>query len=412
MTKDVLFAKQPIFDADNNLYGYEILYRNDEDSNKAVFSDGKLATSELLVNYCSGLIDDAIGPYVKIFINMTRELIFSSSFIPLPPDRIVIEILEDVEVDVDLLVRISELKENGYSFALDDYTFDARFDDLLTLVDYVKMDIVSLQADEIEERYSRLLEHTRQCEKMPTILAEKIETHAIHQACKNIGFLLFQGYFLARPEMVYGKKLVPSGQNALRLVAALQQEDITISAVCDLIVQDVQQSYLILKIVNSPICNLPRKIQSIQEGVIFLGLKQVKQWAIVMALTGCSSSPPELFRILLERAKTCELYAKELERNDFDKSYTAGLFSGLDLVMQSDKVWLLQQIGITQEMSDAILEFKGPIGKILEQVIELEKGSLERLDELKVQNIKALMNANLEATTWARDLFSMINQEK
>ena len=408
MNKDVLFAKQPILDANNNLYGYEILYR-DSELNQANITDGKKATTELLINYCSGLVDETTGPYVKIFINLNRGLILSDCFFPLPPNRLVIEILEDIEIDVDLLVKISELKSRGYSFAIDDYKFEKKFDDLLVLVDFIKIDILDMEPSEISNNYKQLKERGLLNQKnKPIILAEKVETEEVYNICKTLGFSLFQGYYLARPTMVFGKKLVASSNNALRLMAALQQQDITMEAVSELISQDVQQSYLILKIVNSPICHFPRKIESIHEGIVYLGLKQIKQWAMVLALTGNSNTPIELFRMLLERAKTCEIYAQITNSPNIEKCFTAGLFSGLDLVLKADKSWLLEQVGISADITEAILNYQGTIGRILDITLKLEQGNLEELQTLKKDHKDALMEANLEATKWVTELFPMI----
>jgi len=409
MIKDVLFAKQPIFDAENSLFGLEILYRNNQD-NHAVINDGKLATTELLVNYCSGLLDGATGSYVKVFVNLNRDLILSDWFFPLPPGRIVIDITGDVIVDVDFLVRISELKTRGYSFALENYQFDSQFDDLLALVDYIKMDISTFHPDEIGDKY-RLLKHEKLAgfRNPPVILATKVETEEIHEICTDVGFSLFQGYFLARPTMVYGKKIVPSSQNALRLLTALQKEDVTIEEVSDLVSQDVQQSFLILKIVNSPICNFPRKIESIKEGITYIGLKQVKQWAMVLAITGSSKVPKELFRMLLERAKTCELYALNLSLPNIDRYFTTGLFSGLDLVLQADKHWLLDQVSLSKEVVSAILNYEGCIGNLLQNVIDLEEGRLEKLESISGESNQLLIDANLQAMKWTSELIPVMN---
>lgn len=408
MPKSALFAKQSILDANNNLYGFEILYRN-SDVNAASFDDGTLATAELLVNYCGGLIDSKFGPYVKIFINLTKELIFSDYFFPLPPQSLVIEIPNDIDIDIDLLVRISELKNNGYSFALNGYTFEPQFDDLLSLVDYIKLDTIALSPEEIGERYEKLKKNVLQDNKRdPIILAEKVETEEVHEICKNLGFYLFQGYFLAQPKIVYGKKLEPKGQNTLRLVAALQQQDITIKAVCELISQDVQLSYLILKIVNSPLCQLMQRIDSLQHGITYLGLKQVKQWSMILALTSNSNAPLEVFRLLLERAKSCELYSVRLGGFDPSISFTVGLFSGLDIVFHADKSWLLQQIGLSKKITDAILGYEGATGKVLEHIVMLEKGQLEELENLNIENKSALIGISLESTKWADELISMI----
>lgn len=127
---DLLFARQPIFDGNNKLYGYELLYRSIH-PNQAIFDDGNKATSELLVNYCGGILNDQESPYVKIFINLTRNLILSEYFFPIQPERVVIEILENTLVDDELVEKVKELKKLGYEFALDDYSFLPEYDPLV-----------------------------------------------------------------------------------------------------------------------------------------------------------------------------------------------------------------------------------------------------------------------------------------
>lgn len=399
----VLFAKQPLYDAANNLFGYEILYR-DTSTGTASFQDGCQATRELLVNYCSGILDDSTGPYVKVFINLTKELIMSDSFFPLSPDRLVIEILEDTQVDDDLILRISDLKQQGFNFALDDYVVEDRFDLLLPLVDYVKVEIIDLDKAQLAERFQGLMSKTKKlCRQTPILLAEKVEDEKVYTQCKELGFQLFQGYYLAHPENVYGKKVAANSQNALRIVSKLQQEDISVEEISSLVSMDVKLTFQLLKIINSPLCRLPRKIESLQEAVVMLGLKQIKRWAMVMALTGNESTPKALFQILLQRARTCELFALKTNSKSPEKCFTCGLFSGIDAVMHADKEWLLNQIQLSDDIVRAVLHCTGDIGRVLQYVMLLEAGEFEKLDSLSVQEKQALNESHAEATTWANE---------
>ena len=152
-TNDLLFARQPIFDNKKELYGFELLYR-DNDPNAAFIEDGDKATSALLVNYCGSIIDDdEEGPYVKIFINLTRNLLLSDYFFPLEPSRIVVEILEDVKVDQELINRVIDLKAKGYQFALDDYEFTDDFDKLIPFMDYIKVELLNYHLNNLNKKW-------------------------------------------------------------------------------------------------------------------------------------------------------------------------------------------------------------------------------------------------------------------
>ena len=405
--KDLLFARQPILDANNKLYSFELLYRG-VDPNSAIFEDGSKATCEVLLNYCSGILNDDTAPDVKIFINLTRHLLFSDFFFPVGSSRLIIEILENTVVDDSLISRIKFLKKKGYEFALDDYVFSDAFDPLLPLLKYIKIDLLNLSTEFIEENFALLKEKITVLEiKHPLYLAEKVENKEQYDFCKNLGFNLFQGYYLERPQLVYGKKISNSSKLAVHIVSSLQEPKISIEALGHLISRDAKLSYQILKIINSPLCGLPRTVSSLQEAVVFLGLEQVKKWAMALVMAGNSTAPVELFRVLLTRARTCELVASSRGHCNPESFFTVGLFSGIDAVMMADKSWLLEKIGLTDDMNKAILNGTGEKGEILQSVIALEHADWAQTNQLSLVEQTELFSAHENAINWAIQLCSM-----
>ncbi len=408
VTKDLLFARQPIFDGKNKLYGFELLYR-DNDPNSAVFDDGDKATSSVIVNYCGSILNEEEGPYVKIFINLTRKLLLSDYFFPLDPKRLVVEILEDTKVDQQLVNRIKELKMQGYSFALDDYAFESKFDCLLPLVDYIKIELLHLPISELAPRMEVFeKEVLSKLKKRPILLAEKVEDQQMYELCSKLGFELFQGYFLEKPMPVYGRKIDNNSETALQIVGQLQEADIDIDTLSRSISRDAKLSYQILKIVNSPLCRLPKKVSSLHEAVVYLGLDQIKKWAMAMVLSGNSTQTKGLFLLLLTRARTCELIAQKLKYQDTDAYFTVGLFSGIDAVMLADKSWLLNKLDLSEEINLALLEYAGAKGEVLRLTIALEHQDLEDLIDLSDLTQQIYYQSHEEAVTWANQLFQMI----
>ncbi len=401
---DLLFARQPIFDCNDKLYGYELLYR-DRHPDKAVFEDGNKATSELLINYCGGIINDEEAPYVKIFINLTRNLLLSDYFFPLRPDRVVLEVLEGMQVDELLAKKIKELKNKGFEIALDDYCFEPEYDILLPLADYIKIDLLAISGTELKEKKS-LLERKflSSLPQQPVFLAEKVETKEVHDACRESGFELFQGYYLERPQLMYGKKIRNSSEVALQIVAKIQESDIKVDDLCHEISRDTKLSYQILKIINSPLCRLPRKVSSLKESIVYLGLDQIKKWAMAMALSTSSSQSTELFRILLSRARTCELYAVNMKYESPDSFFTVGLFSGIDAVLLADKKWLVEKLDFSDEMNEAILQEKGIKGEVLKLAIAIDHAQWDTTNALPEKSRIALFSAHEESINWAHNL--------
>jgi len=401
---DLLFARQPIFDGNNKLYGYELLYRSLH-PNAAIFDDGNKATSELLVNYCGGILNDEEAPYVKIFINLTRQLILSEYFFPIQPERVVIEILENTLVDDRLVEKVKALKKLGYEFALDDYSFLPEYDPLVPLADYIKIDLLHISEvtlkDSLDVLETKILVDLP---KRPIFLAEKVETQEQHDICRQAGVELYQGYFLERPQLVYGKKINNSSETALQIVAQMQDGEVDIDKLCNSISRDTKLSYQILKIINSPLCRLPRKVSSLKEAVVFLGLEQIKKWAMAMALSNNSSQSVELFRILLQRARTCELFAINKKYDNPESYFTVGLFSGIDAVMMADKAWLITKLDLADDLNDAILDEKGQKGEVLKAVIALEHGDWSGTENFSDEDNIELFSAHENAINWTHQL--------
>ena len=115
---------------------------------------------------------------------------------PFDPNQYVIEILEDIEVDEDSIEALKEAKAAGAKLALDDFILDTNSAPLLTMVDIVKVDVLALTKLQIE-RFAKVFLPRRL-----KLLAEKVETHEMYQYCKDLGYELFQGYFLSRPQIV------------------------------------------------------------------------------------------------------------------------------------------------------------------------------------------------------------------
>jgi len=363
MENDLLFARQPIFDAKNKLYGYELLYRNIH-PNAAVFDDGNKATSELLINYCSGILNDESCPYVKIFINFTRRLILSDYFLPLESSRIVVEILENTKIDSILIDKVKSLKKFGYEFALDDYNFSEEY--------------------------------------------EKVEQQTQYNFCRDLNFELFQGYFLERPHLVYGKKISNSAETALQVVAKLQEDDLDVDNLCHAVSRDTKLSYKLLKIVNSPLYRIPKKVSSLKEAIIILGIDQVKKWAMALVLSGDNTKSSELFRILFTRARACEIYAIAQNYEEPEKFFTVGLFSSIDAIMFADKKWLIESLELSQDMNDAIIEGKGLKGEVLKFIIALEHNDFSVTNQLSDNDRIELFSAHETAIDWANEFYAAL----
>jgi c-di-GMP-related signal transduction protein len=196
-TPDVFVARQPVLDRERNLIAYELLFRSSGNQAEARVTDDALATARVVRHaFRDRGIDTVVGG-AKAFVNVDAESLMSKLVETLPTDRVVIELLETIQVDDAIVRRCRELKNRGYRLALDDFSrYSAAYDPLLEVVDIIKVDVLSLDSDSLAE-VVRLLKPWRR-----RLLAEKVDSSQRARDCLALGFDLFQGFYFGRPALL------------------------------------------------------------------------------------------------------------------------------------------------------------------------------------------------------------------
>lgn len=391
---DIYIGRQPIYDRKLDVYAYELLFRAASD-NSANFTDGDKATSDVIVNTFLEIgLDNIVGNRLA-FINLTRAFFVGEHTISLPRDRVVLELLEDIEADEEVVDSVKRLADQGYSIALDDFIYHESLQPLVQLADIVKIDIMSMSRDEIRDHVHALRQHPLR------LLAEKVETQEEHDYCMELGFDYFQGYFFAQPKVIRGQRLPNNRLAILKLLSRLQDPEITSKQLEELIAQDVAFSYRILRYVNSAAYAPPRKIESIHQAVVRLGLQTIKSWTALLAMSQVDNKPAELVVTAMIRGKMAEEMARALDADQPDSFFTVGLFSALDALMDNSMEEILTQLPLADHIAQALLHKGGGLhGEVLNCVLAYERGEWENLgcSELGTHRIR---NCYLEAVQWA-----------
>lgn len=394
-------ARQPIFDRNRKLYGFELLFRNQRQQAVGAVGGDK-ATSQVVVNLCTSISGQFAAFNQPLFINITREFLLSEAFFPIEPEAVVMELLEETDVDDDVRQAMVAWRKKGFRFALDDYLFESKFDILLPLVDFVKVELLEYPLEETLGKLDRLQNFDFQ------LVAEKVESQDVFKRCMEAGFDLFQGYFLAQPDQVYGTAVAPSYQGLMQVLSLVQSEDASIEELSRSVSNEPRLVYQLLRILNSPACRLHRKIENIKEALVYLGLAQLKKWTLLILFTSSKDIELELVRILLTRARTCELYASLKRLNNPENFFMTGLLSGVDLLLKTKRESVFEQINLSDEIRLAIMEFKGPAGNTLKLVTDIEKGSWDAVNALDLADYRNLFSAFNEAGLWAHETLEIV----
>lgn len=393
-TGSYLIARQPIVDTKLKLVGYELLYRSVHDQLGQI--SGAVATARVLSTTFGEtdfveLVGDCTG-----FINMTRESILDLHLLSLPSQHVVFEILEDIEIDPILLRKIEQLKELGYRFALDDFTFKGIHNDYIELADIIKVDVMELTKEE-------LVDHAEQLKQYPgKLIAEKVETWEEFELCRDLGFDMFQGYFFSKPQLMKGSSIPHNRSATYRLVSELSSPNVSFDDLEALVNQDPGLSYKLFRYANSAFFSRSKEFSNLRQVIVLFGIDRLRAIAAMFAMCQMDEKPSALLRMLLQRAQLCRLLATEYKRENPEDYFTVGMFSLIDAFMDKPLQEVLESIPLPKAIRAAILNGDGDLGKILAQAIKLEQASEKQL-ETAIDKYGDKVDAYNQAARWATE---------
>lgn len=369
----ILVGRQPICDRRLEVQGYELLYRTVD----GVFDpsvDGNVATATVAANALLQIgLDQLVGSR-KAFVNMTREFLVDGLYQVLPAGTAVLEVLETIEPDDEVVAAVRRAAGLGYQVALDDFVYDERYEPLLELVRYVKVNLPSLESQE---------DWRGQVERLQrpglTLLAEKVESHEDYRFCRDAGYDLFQGYFFCRPDVIRRKGIQTNKMTMLRLLARIQDPDIDVRDIEEILKSDVSLGYMLLRTVNSAFYALPVRVESIHQTIVMLGLERIRRCVTLILMASIDDKPPELMITGLVRARTCELLGGDDVAEDSHKRFTVGLLSVLDALADCSMQEVLGTIPLADDVEEALLRRTGRCGAALRAVLGCERGDVEAI---------------------------------
>jgi EAL and modified HD-GYP domain-containing signal transduction protein len=389
-------GRQAIFDRRLDVVGYELLYRDSEE-NRARFSDVTQASAQTMLNAFVEIGLDSLVGNVPAYVNMAADFLLGNYPIPLPPERTVIEVLEDIPVTPALIESLRGLRARGFKIALDDFVLTDQTRPLLEVAHIIKLNVLNVPREELAAQFAAL---------KPTgaiMLAEKISTHDELVFVRNLGFYYFQGFFLEMPTVTRTKRLPHDRAKLLRLLAMLYDQKLNLRAIEGLVASEVGLGVRLLKLASSVAMSRGTPVGSIQQALSRLGVQQVAALIVLVLASGFDDKPLELARQVLIRARMCELLARSATV-PADEMFTAGLLSLLDAILDRPLPEILEQIPVTTLVRDALLPGgSSPPARIVETVRHQSRGDLSSLSSAGF-SAQAVFMAWYDAVRWADDI--------
>ncbi len=368
-------ARQPVFDRAQNVFGYELLFRNGvEDFFNA---DPELAArSTLDSSLLFGI--NTLCDNRRAFVNCTCEVLFKDLITLLPPSQTVAEILETVEPEDRVIAACKRLKAAGYLIALDDFAPDDPRIPLCPFADILKVDF---RATRPEQRAALMRRFASPACKL---LAEKLETtHEFHQA-RDMGFVYFQGYFFCRPELVVGREVPASRLHYMRLLELVSRPEIDMRELEKMLKQEASLSYRLLRYLNSPLFGFALEIKSIRHAIAVLGERELRRWIRLVVTVGAAEQKcSELVLMGLTRARFCELLSNRVQSNS--DLFLLGLLSVMDAILEVEMETLLEQLPVEREVKATLLSQESRLRPLFQLMLAQESGEWSQSSDLSQQ---------------------------
>ena len=351
----VFIARQEIVDIYGKVYAYELLYRDHANGIKE-FPTNIKATSHVLINTVTNIsIKELIGDKKLAFINVDEDVLKSSILDILDKDKFVLEILETTDLSDAVITKIKQYHRRGFKIVIDDFDCSSemikKFTPLFKYIIIIKMDVLAAEPQNLKNVMSKLKKSGIK------LLAEKVETKEEYNEYIKMGFDLFQGYYLSKPEVIEIDRHKESAQIVILQLIKIIKEDGHTSDIEEYIKLQPELSYKLLSFLNNQ-SNLEVKVESITQVITVLGRAKLLRWLMIYLYSEISTNPASdtILKLAINRAESMEA---DVPPSDKDKAYLAGMFSMLGILFETDINDLMKHVNMDKEITSLVVHNKG-----------------------------------------------------
>lgn len=395
-------GRQVIIGRDQNILGYELLFRHAADAIQAQFDDDVEAGVQVMANLLTRMGTEWLLGDKLAVINVSAAMLDSEFIELLPPSRVVLDVVGALPVPV-LVERCRHLRANGFAIALNNVQFSLEEPSLFAVADYLYFDVQHQDLAALETTIKSLGQLGTK-----KLIAKRVETPSEFLACQQMGFHYFQGHHFAHPETLSMRVIDPAYGRIIDLLN-LVRTNADSAEIEAAIKRDVALPPKLFHYINSAGFGMARPVYSIRQALAMVGYRQLYRWLSLLVVTSAgAATPPALARTALIRARLMELLGQPLlSTSERDSLFIVGLFSLLDVILDIPMDRLLQMLNPPDTISEALLHQRGPYGPWLELVKACENIDAAYIGEIAQSLGLAAVQVNeahLNALAWVEEL--------
>jgi EAL and modified HD-GYP domain-containing signal transduction protein len=332
-------------------------------------------------------------------------MLLSDYFALLPPNDIVIEIQETIPANESVIQACQQLKQAGYSMALDNFVPGDKREALVPYARFIKIDISKIQSEQSAPMVARYATEDRR------VLAQKVENRIEFMTARRDGFTRFQGYFFRHPENMRARHIPASQATYVRLLTAVSRPEVDFSEIEDLIKHEPSLCYRLLRHLNSPLLGLASPVTSVRNALNLLGERESVRWIrMATTLVMGQDKSSDLVLSSLVRARFCELIAPKVEHGNCDL-FLMGMLSLIDAILAVPIGVVIEELCLDANIKAQLLAAKTgkrtPLSAIYDLMIAREAGDwglVTRLGKQLNLSLSFIAETSNQAMRWAHEI--------
>lgn len=351
----------PIVGADNAMLGYGVTVTMAHDAVPAAAP--RPVRDDVLHSQYLGLDLASLVADRDVFLPAVGGML--DGFVPTPPpgSHLVLDLPHGFELREDSARRSTALRALGVQLNLQAFAATPQQVALLPHLDYVTVDpeVLVRPLDEVVRAA-----HAHNVR----VLATHVHDVPTQARCLVAGVDALRGGVAERSASaheLHGPKVLRPGQlQCLAALHLLHQPEVNLGEVAEVIDIDPVLTLRVLHLVNSGAFSLVARVDTVTRAVVLLGIREVTALVAALAIDARNGAMDSLWTILA-RALACEAIAGD------PAAYTVGMLSALieQLGVPADIV--LEKVGVSEVVADAVRDRTGELGPVLRAVVAHER---------------------------------------
>ena len=398
-------VREPLLDPKQQIIGYELSVQHPE-------ADREIVTPEedfrALASFVGDRMQDAEHGWLlgtnKIFLKAIPALLLCEEVLAMPAKNIVLTLRLDALHDPDTLAAVKTLRAEGFGISLSDATAIAQDKTFLPLATYIEIQFATTDFPTQAKIYGALKNSTTR------MIARQISSWQEFDSCATLGLDAFIGNLYLTPRATAAataKGLNPAQAMILQLMDMVRK-NADVRKLEDVLKRDAALSYKLLRYINSAGFGLGSEIQSLRHAVAMLGYSPLYRWlSVLLATASAGGQSAILMQTAIVRARFAELLgAAMLPKNEAENLFVAGMFSLLDRLLGVPMEDVLENLQLSEPVTQALLTREGMYGPFLKlaESGEFDNGPIAELAEALFISPEKVNQAHNAALVWAQNL--------